>query len=247
VANLNALKTLMPVFGEMKLAEIEATQIEVHLRSRLNQRKRVRRKSGVVLLGTLKPTTVHQEFRILRRIFSVAVKKKLCPSNPCDGVEFPVMVKSLFRPNYMSWSEQEKIEAAAPPYLRNIIRIVTETGLRVYKELAPLRKHQVDLANGLVFITDSKTLTGVADIPLTERAAGAFRDQMNIAGPGPLLFPSPSSPTGFQLNFKKAWRTALQKAGIPLLPALRLALHVRDPPQFRRSGRRMGDTAPQAI
>ena len=40
---------------------------------------------------TLKPATVHQEFRVLRRIFSVAVKKKLCPANPCAGVEFPVM------------------------------------------------------------------------------------------------------------------------------------------------------------
>jgi hypothetical protein len=38
-----------------------------------------------------------------------------------------------------------------------VIRILTETGLRVYKELAPLRKEQVDLANKLMFIADSKT------------------------------------------------------------------------------------------
>jgi len=92
---------------------------------------------------------------------------------------------------------------------------VTETGLRVYKELAPLRKDQVDLSNGLVFIADSKTPTGIADVPLTHRAVEAFRDQMEVAGPGPLLFPSPSNLLGYQLNFKKAWRTALGKAGIP--------------------------------
>ena len=86
VANMNALKTLLPVFGDMKLTDIEATRIEVHLRARLKQRKKVHRKGGTVLLGTLKPATVHQEFRILRRIFSVAVKKELCQANPCDGI-----------------------------------------------------------------------------------------------------------------------------------------------------------------
>jgi hypothetical protein len=87
--NDNALKTLRPAFGPMKLAEIDATGIELHLRHRLNQRRRVRRKSGVVELGLLKPATVHQEYRVLRRILSVAVKKKLCPANPCAGSSSP--------------------------------------------------------------------------------------------------------------------------------------------------------------
>ena len=81
---------------------------------------------------------------MLRRIFSVAVKKKLCPANPCTSVEFPVMLRSLFRPHYMTWSEQQTIENHAPEYLRNVIRIVTETGLRVYKELACMRRDQID-------------------------------------------------------------------------------------------------------
>ena len=46
-----------------------------------------------------------------------------------------------------------------------VIRIITETGLRVYKELAPMRKEEVDLENWLVFIPDSKTPTGVAEVP----------------------------------------------------------------------------------
>ena len=97
-SNESALKTLKPVFGPMKLNEIDATQIEFHLR-RLQQRRRVCRKDGIVELGTLKPVTVHREFRVLRRILNVAVKKKLCPTNPCMGVEFPVMLRSLFPPH----------------------------------------------------------------------------------------------------------------------------------------------------
>ena len=45
----------------------------------------------------------------------------------------------------------------APQYLRNVIRIVTETGLRIYKELISMRKDQVDLQNAVVWIPDSKT------------------------------------------------------------------------------------------
>ena len=43
------------------------------------------------------------------------------------AVEFPVRLKGLFRPHYMTWSEQLKIEEHAPVYLRNVIRIITET------------------------------------------------------------------------------------------------------------------------
>jgi integrase len=214
-ANENALKSLLPVFGSMKMTEIDAMQIEIHLRNRLQHRKKVRRKDGVAPLGLLKPTTVHQEFRVLRRIFNVAVKKKLCPSNPCSAVEFPTSVRGLFRPHYVTWSEQQRIEGFAPPYLANVIRIITETGLRVYKELTPMRKDQVDLANGVVWIPESKTPNGVAEVPLTEIAVSAFRNQMGVSGSGPWLFPCDDSPLGYQQSFKKIWRTTLRRAGVP--------------------------------
>jgi hypothetical protein len=73
----------------MKLVDIDASLVEAHLRNRLGQRRRVHRKAGVAELGIITPTTVHQEFRVLRRIFSVAVRKKHCPANPCAAVAFP--------------------------------------------------------------------------------------------------------------------------------------------------------------
>src|SRR5215469_15695307 len=87
--------------------------------------------------------------------------RKTLAANPCSGVEFPARVDGLFRPHYMGWSEQQKIEFHAPEYLKNVIQIVTETGLRIYKELAPLRKEHLDLRNGTVWIPDSKTVNGV--------------------------------------------------------------------------------------
>jgi hypothetical protein len=42
------------------------------------------------------------------------------------------------------------IEFHAPENLRNVVRIITETGLRVYKELMSMKKDQVDRDNAVV-------------------------------------------------------------------------------------------------
>lgn len=68
--------------------------------------------------------------------------------------------------------------------LRNVVRIIRETGLRVYKELkelTPMRKDQLDLPNAVLFIPDSKTPNGTAEVPLTPLAplaVEAFRRQL---------------------------------------------------------------------
>jgi integrase len=160
----------------------------------------------------LKPATVHQELRVLRRMMNVAVRKKLLPANPCAGVEFPVKVKGLFRPHYVGWSEQQRIEFQAPEYLLNIIRIITESRLRVYKELMPMKREQVALENAVVWIRDSKTPNGIADAPFTDLAVDAFREQIRIAGPGPWLFPSDENPTGHQKMLKTVWHATLRRA-----------------------------------
>jgi len=214
-ANARAVKHLLKAFGDQKLADLTSDAIEGYLRYRLRQRAKWKTKAGIVEKGVLKPSTVHQELRVFRRILNVAVRKKLLPSNPCWGVEFPVAVKGLFRPHYVSWSEQQRIEAAAPSYLRNVVRVITETGLRIYKELTPMKKDQVDLENKVVWIPDSKTPNGVAEVPLTDLAAEAFRNQMQLAGNGSYLFPSDDNATGHQTTFKTAWRLTLRRAKVP--------------------------------
>jgi len=151
-ANERCIKHLKPAFGTSRLGDITADSIDLYLRERLRQQVRIKTKLGYKELGSTKATTIHQDFRVLRRMLNVAVRKKLLPANPCLGVEFPVAVKGLFRPHYVTWSEQQRIESHGPQYLRNVIRIITETGLRVYKELTPMIKNQVDLQNAVVWI-----------------------------------------------------------------------------------------------
>ena len=110
-------------------------------------------------------------------------------------------------PHYMTWSEQ-RIERHAPVCERD------RTDLRVYKELICLKSEQVDIANKVVFVEDSKTPTGVSEVPLTDIAAEAFQDQLKLAGPGRWLFPSSRKPDQHQQSFKKVWGRTLQRAGV---------------------------------
>ena len=216
--NLGALKFLRPRFGRNKLSDIMPEEIESYLMTRLNTGKRVYTKSGLQLRGRLKPATVHQELRILRCILNVAVKKRRLAVNPCSGVEFPVPLAGTTRkPHYLSASEQARLEACAVPYLRNIIVIMVEMGLRPYRELTPMRKEQVDLQNGIVHLPDSKTVNGIADMPMTDRAGEAFASQMKQSGDSDYLFPSPrmESSKPHITRVTKLWDRTLKRAGLP--------------------------------
>ena len=216
--NLGALKFLRPRFGESKLSDITVEDIEAYLMTRLNSGKRVHTRTGLQLRGRLKPATVHQEFRILRRILNVAVKKRRLAVNPCSGVEFPVPLAAATRkPHYLTASEQARLEVCTAPYLRNIIVIMLEMGLRPYRELIPMRKEQVDLQNGIVHLPDSKTVNGIADMPMTDRVREAFASQMKQSGDSDYLFPSPKidSSKPHITTVRKLWNRTLQRAGLP--------------------------------
>jgi integrase len=95
--------------------------------------------------------------------------------------------------------------------------IISEVGLRSKKELLPMRKEQVDLENGLVHIADSKTPTGIGDMPLTEEAHEAFRRQIEETPGSDYLFPSPKVGTTkpYLTNLRKIWEATLKKTGVP--------------------------------
>lgn len=215
--NLKALKFLGPVFGSMRLAEITPEAIEDYIEQRLRSRRRVRTKLGIRELGYLKPATVHQEFRVLRRILNVAVKQKRLMVSPCQAVEFPVRLKdSIRKPRYMTSSEQERILFFASRYLKNAVIIPVEMGLRPYKQLMPMEKWQVDLENRVAHVADSKTPNGVADMPMTDPAYEAFRDQIEDTPGSDYLFPTTrkGSSRPYIGSLKKVWASTLKRAQV---------------------------------
>jgi integrase len=213
-ANLRCVQHLKKAFATRRLIDVGPDEIELYLRERLRQRVKIRLGKGYREEGLLKATTVHQEMRVLRRMLNIAVRRRLLTSNPCAMVEFPVALKGMFRPHYVTWTEQQQIENNAMPHLRNAIRIIAETGLRVKKELLPMKKNQIDFLNEVLWIPDSKTPNGVAEIPLTKLALEAFQNQVAISGNGEFLFPSDLNQEGHLRSLRTAWRKALKRAEV---------------------------------
>jgi integrase len=146
------------------------------------------------------------------------LRQKKLQVNPCSAVEFPVSIKhSTRKPHYMTATEQQRIEFVAPAYLKHVIVIMTEMGLRQYRELLPMLKSQVDLENQIVHIPDSKTEKGIADMPMTESAYKAFKEQIESTPGSEYLFPrlTQSGTKPYICSLKKVWRTTLRRASVP--------------------------------
>ena len=223
--NLRIAKLLRPFFGSTRLSDISPEAIERYLRRRLKSGRRVPMKFGTDIRGPIRPMTVHQEFRVLKRIFNVAVKQKRLATNPCSSVEFPVPVRNTTRkPHFMTATEQKQIEFWAPNHLKHVITIISEMGLRPYKELMPMKKSQLDLENSIIHIPDSKTPSGVGDMPMTELAREAFRAQMEETRGSEYLFPSTSkrAQKPFISSLKTTWRATLRRSGVPYFPIYHL-------------------------
>jgi integrase len=124
----------------------------------------------------------------------------------------------------MTASEQALIQRVAPIYLKHIVVILAEMGLRPYKELLPIKKSQVDLENSFIHLPDSKTTSGIGDMPMTGLAREAFRAQIESAPRSEYVFPSPS-PTAtkpYVTSLRKIWAKTLRRAEVPYFPIYHL-------------------------
>jgi hypothetical protein len=91
----------------------------------------------------------------------------------------------------------------------------------IYKDLIPMKKEQLDLTNATVWIPDSKTPNGVAEVPLTPQAVEAFHDQIRLSPCSPYLFPSDQNPSGHLRTLKTTWEATFAEfaqvlIGMPL-------------------------------
>ncbi|HEY3823113.1 MAG TPA: hypothetical protein VGL82_01075 [Bryobacteraceae bacterium] len=83
-----------------------------------------------------------------------------------------------------------------------------------------------------MWIPDSKTSSGIAEVPLTDIAADAFRRHLALSGPGPYLFSIDVTADGYQKSSRPFGTRHCVGQGSILSP-VGSPLHVRDPAQCR--------------
>ena len=72
-------------------------------------------------------------------------------------------------PHILTFEEEDKILDVAVPYIRVLVILILETGMRSHREALALRWDAVDFINDLIWVRESKTRAGVRNVPLSAR------------------------------------------------------------------------------
>jgi integrase len=146
------VKALTKHFGEMRLREITAADVDAFLRDRSK---------------LVKASTVLRDAAVLRKMFKQARRWKKITVLPTDDMALPK--EPGHKTRWLTRDEFERFREAAPPWLRPILTISVATGMRL-KETVSLRWEDVDDTAGLLYVTpEGKTGKGRV-VPQSEAA-----------------------------------------------------------------------------
>jgi integrase len=188
-------------FTGVRLSDVTADRIEEFKEERVAE--------GV------EPATINHDLRVLRRMMRLAEHKQLIGRNPFVEVEF-LKQTSPRPPHIVTFEEEEKILRTAIPYMRVLIVLILETGMRSHREALALRWNAIDFANDLIRVKESKTRAGIRNIPVSARCKAELLRWREKIGPefSPFVFPNLRTPSSQIKDVRHAWEKALKDAGI---------------------------------
>ncbi len=192
---------LKAAFTGARLSDISAERIEEYKEARLAE--------GV------EPATINHDLRVLRRMMRLAERKRLIPRNPFLEVDF-LKQRNLRTPHIVTFEEEEKILAVAPPFLRALVILILETGMRSHREALALMWEAINFANDSIRVRESKTRAGIRNVPLTTRCKTELLRWRKMLGPefSPFVFPNMRASARPRNDIRHAWEKALKDAGL---------------------------------
>jgi integrase len=192
--------------GDLRLDRISATYIE--------RFKVSRRAAGV------KGATLNRDLRFLAQILKQAERERYLARSPFDFTKFFVNEsRDRRKPHILTWEEQEKLLAVAPPRLRALTVLGVETGMRT-GEMLGLQWDDIDFLSGVIHVSKSKTAAGIRSVPISGLCKAELLRWRNLVGPdfSNWVFPNFSSHRHRLQGGRKAWASTLKKAGLPFFP-----------------------------
>jgi integrase len=182
-----ASKPLLRYFGNVRLDAIDKEKVEGYKAWRLKQRRfpPTKAKSKKTRMRPLRPATVNRELACLKSVFNH--NEGSVPSNPVRKV------KSLSEDNQqtrvLSGDEEKLYLLAASQPLQDIAALMLETGMRP-EEVCRIRRENVNLDEGYVFVPFGKTKAARRKLALSERAYNVLQRRINNTQiKGEYLFP----------------------------------------------------------
>lgn len=180
-------RLVLPTFGEVPVKAITADAV----------------RAWHTAMGKATPTQTAHAYSLLRAILAEAVYDGLLPVNPCH-LRGAGNVKRKRKIKPLTMDELAVLLDNMPERHRAMVLLGTWCAMR-YGELTALRRHDVDVKNGVIHvrrgairaggtITEGppKTDAGIRDIAIPPHVLPAIRDHLNtyVTGRTGLLFPA---------------------------------------------------------
>jgi integrase len=173
-------KPLKLYFRDTRIDEITPEDVEKYKQHRA-------RKKSPFTERYLRPATINRELACLKILFNRFIKDDVIFKNPVSRVKF--LAENNEQMRVLSMEEQQAYLLAASQPLRDVARLMLETGMRP-EEVCRIRRDDVHLAQGLVFNPHGKTKAAKRKVPLNEVAAAILYARLNSkAIKGQYLFP----------------------------------------------------------
>jgi len=200
---LSHLKPLRDHFEDWRAVGITFRVIEAYI---------TKRREG----GKAANATINRELELLRRALRLAHDRQLLPSIP----KVRVLTENNIRQGFFERPDLEAVIAALPDYLRDFTRFAYLTGWRK-GETVSLKWTDVDRGVGAIRLRPEAAKTGrgrtvmlegdLVDLIGRRWEARLFEKNGDVLVVA-LVFHRDGEPVG---DFRKAWATACQAAGVP--------------------------------
>ena len=189
----------MSHFGDRRLADITAADVEAYRVQRLKQTKGDPRRGKFI-----RPSTVNREVAVLKRLFNIGRQWDLIETNVVTKLR--MLPERNARLRYLTLEEARRLVNVAAPHLRPLLIVAMNTGGR-RGELFGLRWQDVDLKARTISFIDTKNGRR-RDIPVNEAVCETLR---RLPRKGEFVF----SHAGARLSsVAHAFATACKRAGI---------------------------------
>jgi integrase len=196
---------------ETQLGHISSARIDEFIRTRREEK--------------VKAATINRDLRFLAQILKQAERERYIARSPFDlGRFFQNEIKDRRKPHILSWDEEKRLLSVASPRLRLLVVLGSETGLRT-GEMVALRWQDIDFTSDLLQVRQSKTQSGIRAAPISPLCRSELLKWRGLIGPeySKWVFPSFENRRHQLLGAgRKAWATALRKAGLPFFPIYNL-------------------------
>jgi integrase len=202
--------TLRRFFRGKWLDEISRGMVEDFKLARIRER-RWGRKEGI----SVSPVTVNRALSTLRLMYHYAERRGFQVSNTVKCVEF---YKETGRERIISLEEEREYMACASQPLKDIARIMLDTGMRP-EEVFRIERANIDLAQRSIVNPFGKTKAARRKLTMTEEVWTIMKRRVGSSD-GKYVFPSPDNPERSIGSVRKGHDGAVRRAKVK--PAFRL-------------------------